>query len=150
MKAFQVHLYGRHLLTSAVGDEGALSSLLGWSPGAGRRGRRGALLFSVKANEGGPDGRRLDWPIRALAVGDELRIRIVEADRSRPEPREAEEPDPAAMIAALKAMIRGRQQRGLHRRRGGWHDPRRPWWAREKPRRGRRAGPPSGSLEGAA
>jgi len=77
MLAFEVSLNGDKLCLAGIGNHGVLSSIVSW---VARPGETGDLFLSV----GGlfsPTEQHVDWVrTRYLSAGDEIRVRIVEAD----------------------------------------------------------------------
>jgi hypothetical protein len=83
MKAFEVHLNGRHLLTAGVENHGVLSSIVNWT---GHRGNEGGFWFEV----GGIDNTHdefVGWSVPVLSIGDEVTVKIVDTDQVTPADR---------------------------------------------------------------
>ena len=72
MIAFEVSLNGRRLCTASAGDDGVLTAIVS---SVGKR-----KEFELEIG-GLADEAHLKWPSPALALGDEITIRIVETDR---------------------------------------------------------------------
>jgi hypothetical protein len=92
VKAFEIYLNGRHLLTAGIGDVGVLATTITW---AGRPAQPGPLGLLSAHTPGGsfdfhvggldPVGDvHLDWSVPEIGVGDEITVRIVETDRVSP------------------------------------------------------------------
>lgn len=79
MKAFMVSVNGRHICTAGIGLDGVLSTILSWAGGEPHLGAEGEFHLHI----GGLDCRtdeHLNWPAPEVAVGDEITIRIIEAE----------------------------------------------------------------------
>lgn len=86
MKAFKIYLNGQYLLTAGIGDDGVLTSILSWVGGSAPRSSFGRLNFHV----GGIDStteEHVDWSIPSVNVGDEITMKIIDADHISPENR---------------------------------------------------------------
>ena len=82
MLVYEVHLNGKKLCTAGVGEPGVLTTIVTWvlHDGSGRPEGQEELGIQV----GGLISRtqeNLDWLDRPLQRGDEITIRIAEADR---------------------------------------------------------------------
>lgn len=99
MRAFKVSLNGKKLCLAGVGDRGVLSSIVNWVAGDA-----GADLFMEVgglANE-----EHVAWiNQKHLQVGDEIRVKIVEA-RSVDKPVEKRRTHPAETLKAKKRYVR--------------------------------------------
>lgn len=74
MRAFEVYLNGKRLCLAGIGDNGVLSAIVDHLVGDGHS----RSYFHI----GGLDGETdefVDWGRRRLKVGDEIRVKIVEA-----------------------------------------------------------------------
>ncbi|MGH9500704.1 MAG: hypothetical protein ACRD3L_16305 [Terriglobales bacterium] len=75
MRAFEVYLNGAKLCLAGIGNDGVLTTIVNWVA----KGGEGDLFFTV----GGlltPTGEHVAWLRQHLRVGDEVQIKIVEAD----------------------------------------------------------------------
>ena len=77
MKAFEVHLNGRYLLTAGVGPDGVLASVVSWVGGESLP--NAGLHFHVGGVDGST-GEHVDWSVPSIAVGDAVTIKVVEAN----------------------------------------------------------------------
>ncbi len=104
MKAHQVLINGRPLCTSGIGDDGVLSTIVNWCGSAGRG-------DDFRLSVGGLDsaaGEHLHWESPELGVGDEVTIRLVEADAVDPPAHRqpsAREGDPSRVEHLLRQAI---------------------------------------------
>ena len=79
MKAFKVSINGRHVCTAGIGSDGVLSTILHWAGGGPHQDEEGDLRLHI----GGLDCRtdeHVGWLAPDVAVGDEITIRIIEAE----------------------------------------------------------------------
>lgn len=99
MRAFKVSLNGKKLCQAGVGERGVLSAIVNWVAGD-----RGADLFMEVG--GLASEEHVAW-IRQkhLRVGDEIRIKIVEAG-SVDRPVEKRRIDPAQRLRDQKRYVR--------------------------------------------
>jgi hypothetical protein len=84
MKAYEVYLNGRHLVTAGVGLNGVLSTIVTWttvSPPA----REGGEFHFYVGGVDGQTGEHIDWSVPDVGVGDEITIKIIETDQISPE-----------------------------------------------------------------
>jgi hypothetical protein len=73
MRAFKVSLNGTNLFVAGVGDTGVLSAIVNWV--ANDQAEDLFLQVGGLANQ-----QNIDWTgVKRLRVGDEIRVRIVEA-----------------------------------------------------------------------
>jgi hypothetical protein len=82
MKAFEVYLNGRHLLTAGIGEDGVLTTIVNWVGGTPPR-PVSRFDFSV----GGLDsttGEHVRWSVPSVGVGDEVTVKVVDADQVSP------------------------------------------------------------------
>ena len=86
MKSFVVSVNGRRICTAGIGPNGVLSAILSWVGGGSRRAAEGRLTFHVAGLDSRTD-EHADWAVPEVAVGDEITIRIVEAENVDPEAR---------------------------------------------------------------
>jgi hypothetical protein len=89
VKAFEIHLNGRHLLTAGIGDVGVLASIISWSGNSPQPGLLSAHIprVSFHFHVGGHDpasDEHVDWSVPEIGVGDEITVRIVETDQASP------------------------------------------------------------------
>ncbi len=101
MRAFKVYLNGKRLCLAGIGDDGVLTADVGSVVGRGRD----ELWLGV----GGlisPDGEHVRWQERRqLREGDEVRIKVVEAEVVD-KPRRRYRSDPRKDLAAQKRYVR--------------------------------------------
>jgi hypothetical protein len=83
VKAFEIHLNGRYLLTAGVGEDGVLTSIVDW---VGRRRLTGAFHFHVGGLDSATD-EHVDWSVPEVNVGDEVTVKIVETEQVTPADR---------------------------------------------------------------
>jgi hypothetical protein len=99
MRAFNVSLNGKKLCLAGVGERGVLSAIVSWVAGD-----RGADLFMEVgglANE-----EHVDWVNqKKLQVGDEIRVKIVDAG-SADKPVRRRRIHPAETLKAKKRYVR--------------------------------------------
>ncbi len=99
MRAFKVSLNGKKLCLAGVGERGVLTAIVDWV--AGDRGEESSLQVGGLANE-----EHVKWTRqKRLRVGDEIRVRIVEAatvDR----PVKKQRIDPTETLRAKKHYVR--------------------------------------------
>jgi len=99
MRAFSVSLNGKKLCLAGVGERGVLSAIVNWVATD-----RGADLFmhvGGLANE-----EHVDWvKQKRLQVGDEIRVKVVEA-RSVDKPVRKRRIHPAETLKAKKRYVR--------------------------------------------
>jgi hypothetical protein len=90
MVTFEVFLNKKKLCTAGIGETGVLTAIVDWTGAAvGAKTKRSPQSAqAVKLSVGGLVGKKsehLHWSDRRLKVGDEVRIRVSEAQRaSRP------------------------------------------------------------------
>jgi hypothetical protein len=80
MKALEVYVNGRHIATAGIGDDGVVATGISWVGGASPRPASGRFDFHL----GGVDGRtgeHVEWAVPSVGVGDEISIKIIEADQ---------------------------------------------------------------------
>jgi hypothetical protein len=75
MKAFVVHHNGKQLCTAGIGANGVLSAIVDWVG----RGDLGEFHMHVGGLDSASD-EHVRWQVPEIAVGDEITIRLVEAD----------------------------------------------------------------------
>ena len=92
MICFEVWVNGEKICLAGVGDSGVLDSIVGWG------GRQGRQLIKPNLHVGGlVNDEHVRWTEKdhTLEVGDEVTIKIVEADAAdepvRKEPRKRQE-----------------------------------------------------------
>ena len=103
MRAFEVHLNGKRLCVAGIGDQGVLNALISLMLGQNRN--------EVRLEVGGlslPFQEYLTWSKRKLRSGDEVRIRVCEANSiDRPKERIKQvEIDPKEDIRNQKRYVR--------------------------------------------
>ena len=86
MKAFMVSVNGRHVCTAGIGPDGLLSTILNWVGGGPRRDAEGHFRLHVGALDSRTN-EHVRWHTPDMKVGDEVTIRIIEADQVDPEDR---------------------------------------------------------------
>jgi len=75
MRAFQVRLNGKRICLAGIGDDGVLSTTITYTPFGRRRETRlyvGGLVL--------PQDEHVSWKRMFLRVGDEVRLKVVEAN----------------------------------------------------------------------
>ena len=103
MTAFEVRLNGKSLCTAGIGRNGVLTAIATWVRRAAptteatrpRKRRKEELDLRVGGLAHDRDGANVhvEWAVRSLRHGDEIRIRVVQAERvSRPRRRKREDP----------------------------------------------------------
>jgi hypothetical protein len=100
MRAFKVYLNGKKLCTAGIGDDGVLDAMVGHIVGDGHNEltlRVGGLVSRSK--------EFVDWQKRNLRVGDEVRIKVIEA-QGVDHPRWRHRDDPALVLRAKKRSLR--------------------------------------------
>ncbi len=111
MKAFQVRLNGQQVCTAGVEEGGIASVVLSWwsvnpphppSPD----GRFSLIVYGVDP----ASGSWVDWPMPDVSVGDEVSVKILEANHAEPEPHHSKHPPGAT------TMIDERLRRTIQRR----------------------------------
>lgn len=83
MIAFDIYVNEKHRCTASVGDRGVLSAILSWVKRSGRlEGEPEELNFDVGgiANSTEQSFDSVKWINEELSIGDEIHIRIVEAE----------------------------------------------------------------------
>jgi hypothetical protein len=75
MKAFVVHRNGEQLCTAGIGTDGVLSAIVNWVS----RGNEGEFHMHVGGLDTSTD-EHVRWRVPEIGIGDEITIRIVEAD----------------------------------------------------------------------
>jgi hypothetical protein len=99
MRAFKVSLNGKELCLAGVGERGVLTAIVDWV--AGDRGEELSLQVGGLANE-----EHLKWTTqKRLRVGDEIRVKIVEA-ASVDRPVKKQPIDPTETLRAKKRYVR--------------------------------------------
>ena len=99
MRAFKVTLNGKKLCLAGVGDRGVLTAIVDWV--AHDRGEQLSLQVGGLANEA-----HLKWTgQKRLRVGDEIRVKIVEA-ASVDRPIKRRPINPAETLKAKKRYVR--------------------------------------------
>jgi hypothetical protein len=91
MKAFEVFVNGQRLCRAGIGDDGVLFVVLDWVGGKPPRSPDGCFDFHI----GGiicATMEHVHWPSPEITVGDEIAIKIIEADSVDPEPRRNQSP----------------------------------------------------------
>ena len=87
MRAFEVQVNGKQLCLAGVGADGALVAIIDHAIGHGRN-QVHIRIAGTRGVTGGP-GEHVEWASRNLRTGDEITLRIVEADSvDRPKTRE--------------------------------------------------------------
>lgn len=86
MKSFGVPVNGRRICTAGIGPNGVLSAILSWAAGGSRQTVQGRLTLHVAGLDSRAD-EHADWAVPEVAVGDEITIRISEAENVDPEAR---------------------------------------------------------------
>jgi hypothetical protein len=116
MRTFEIVLNGKRLCAAGVGDSGVLTAIVTWRFRAGEGG-------NAKNSRRTQDDLRLDvaglneltaedvrWRNRRLRIGDEVRIRICEAERAT-RPASREQSDPALVEKAEKKYLENAAKR---------------------------------------
>jgi hypothetical protein len=75
MKAFIVYRNGERLCTAGIGTNGVLSAIVNWVG----RGGRGEFHIHVGGLDSATD-EHVRWRVPKIGIGDEVAIRLVEAD----------------------------------------------------------------------
>jgi hypothetical protein len=102
MRAFKVYLNGKRLCVAGIGDDGVLTAIANWVSG----GRYKADLFLEVGGLVSPTQEHVAWVRqKALRVGDEIRLTIVEA-ASVDVPIERYQTDSAKDLKNQKAYVR--------------------------------------------
>lgn len=83
MKAFEIHLNGQHFCTIGVGEDGILTAIVTWVIGDHRK--NSGLTCHVGGVDGATD-EHLDWQMPAIKPGDEVLIKVIEAEGIVPSP----------------------------------------------------------------
>ena len=108
MRAFKISLNGKNLCLAGVGARGVLTAIVDWV--AQDRGEELSLQVGGLANE-----EHLEWTRqKRLRVGDEIRVKIVEA-ASVDKPVKIKPIDPTEALKAKKRYIR------MVAKELGWH-----------------------------
>jgi len=100
MRALEVELNGERLCLAGIGDDGVLNAMVNCIAKPPRQ--------EVELRVGGlisPTREHVDWVNRDISVGDEIRIRIVDAGLID-EPSKRHRPDPAVQLKAQKNYVR--------------------------------------------
>ena len=116
MRTLEIVLNGRKLCAAGVGDSGVLTAIVTWRFRTGEWGK-------AKSSRRTQDDLRLDvlglndltaedirWRNRPLRIGDEVRIRIGEAERAT-RPASRERSDPALAEKAEKRYVENAAKR---------------------------------------
>jgi hypothetical protein len=99
MRAFKVFLNGKKLCLAGIGERGVLTAIVDWV--AQDRGEQLSVQVGGLANE-----EHLKWTgPKRLRVGDEIRVKIVEAD-SVDRPTQKQAIDPKETLSAKKRYVR--------------------------------------------
>jgi hypothetical protein len=99
MRAFNVSLNGKNLCLAGVGERGVLSAVLSWV--AGEQGEDLFMEVGGLAND-----EHVDWvKQQPLQVGDEIRVKIVEAG-SADKPARRRRIHPAETLKAKRHYVR--------------------------------------------
>jgi hypothetical protein len=86
VKAFEVFVNGQRLCRAGIGDDGVLSVVLNWVGGKPPRTADGSFDFHILGINSATT-EHVHWPSPEIAVGDEITIKILEADSVVPEPQ---------------------------------------------------------------
>jgi hypothetical protein len=101
MKAFSVLINGQAVATIGAGSQGLLTAIIHWM--AGRPSEIGgefSLMLGGLTSGASDQQEHLRWPSPSLTLGDEVTIRLVDADRvDPPSHREPSSPLSAEMLA---------------------------------------------------
>jgi hypothetical protein len=100
MRAFQISLNGKKVCLVGIGDDGVLSTTITYVPFRKRRETRlyvGGLVM--------PQNEHVRWKEARLRVGDEVRLKVVEAE-AVDAPSVRHPPDPVAEAKAEKRYVR--------------------------------------------
>src|SRR5262245_29468073 len=87
MLALEVHINGKRRCLAGIEGDGLVSAILSWVGRVEDRPERGLPKEELSFRVVGLDSMRrehMDWLRRELAVGDEVRIRIVDVPRVDP------------------------------------------------------------------
>jgi flagellar basal body L-ring protein FlgH len=108
MLAFEIQINGKKRCTAGLGKPGVLTAALSWvlrTP-EGRRRQSEELNLGVCGLVSRSD-EDLVWLQRAMRLGDEVTIRIVEvADADTPKKRRRDRATPAQILRRRKAFLR--------------------------------------------
>ena len=108
MLAFEIHINGKKRCIAGIGKPGVLTAALCWvlRPPAGRRRQREELNLGVGGLVSHSD-EDLEWLQRAMQLGDEITIRIVEVRAAdTPKKRRRDKATPAQVLRRKKAFLR--------------------------------------------
>jgi len=98
MRAFKVYINGKRVCLAGIGDHGVLTSVVDWVPGRGEgKLAVGGLISDLNEH--------VEWVEQRLEIGDEVTIKIVEAESSDV-PKERKPRDPAKELEAQKNYVR--------------------------------------------
>jgi hypothetical protein len=100
MRAFQVRLNGKRICLAGIGDDGVLSTTISYTPVGRRRETRlyvGGLVL--------PKDEHVKWKGLFLRLGDEVRVKLVEAN-AVDRPRQRYPRDRAAEAKAEQRHLR--------------------------------------------
>jgi hypothetical protein len=107
MLAFEIHINGKKRCTAGLGQPGVVTAALTWVLRApqGRRRQRAELNFGVSGLVSRSD-EDLEWLERAMQLGDEITIRIVEVRTAdAPKKRRRDRATPAQVLRRKKAFL---------------------------------------------
>ncbi len=109
MRTFEVSLNGKKLCTAGVGDDGVLTVIVGSvSRKSARRGQEDLWLDVgglVRSREEG-----ILWQHRRLRCGDEIRVKVAEAEAVS-KPRRPKPADPALLAKAHEKNLENEAKR---------------------------------------
>jgi hypothetical protein len=81
VKAFEIYVNGERVCTAGVGEGGVLATGVTWVAGASPHPAEGRFDFRIGGVDG-VTGEHLSWNAPQLGIGDEIRVKLVEADRT--------------------------------------------------------------------
>ena len=85
MRAFEVYVNGRYLLTAGVRD-GVLSGGITWAGRSSPHLTSGNYILHVGGIDGDID-EHVNWSVPELGLGDEITIKLIESDQISPADR---------------------------------------------------------------
>jgi hypothetical protein len=104
MRAFDIHLNGKHVCLAGVGEDGVLTAIIDHITGP-----KGSSLHLHVGGLVSPIGKHFLWSYRRLKVGDEIIVKIAETDSvDRPRKRYPFNPegDEKKQKAHIRAMAK--------------------------------------------
>ena len=114
MRTLEIVLNGRKLCNAGVGDSGVLTAIVTWRFREGERAKSSRRTQDdLRLDVGGLNdlaAEDIRWRNRPLRIGDEVRIRIGEAERAT-KPASRERSDPALIEKAEKKYLENAAKR---------------------------------------